>query len=110
VSFPAIADDGTLIVSDANNRVWAITNTPCENESPVLRWPADVQPSWTVDFTDFALIANNWLECTDPDNASCDETVSSYGVYSTGDVDRNYYVNYEDVALLANEWLMGTEL
>jgi predicted outer membrane repeat protein len=110
VSFPAIAEDGTLIVSDVNNRVWAITSSPCEGQSPVLRWPADVQPSWSVDFTDFAMMANSWLECTDPGNESCGEDIFSFGVYSTGDLNRNYYVNFEDIALLVDKWLMGTRL
>ncbi len=110
VSFPAIAEDGTLIVSDANNRVWAITDSSCEGELPVLRYPADVKPSWAVDFFDFALIAGDWLNCTDPGNASCDESVETYGVYSTADIDRNLYVNYDDIALFAEEWLMEAEL
>ena len=110
VSFPAIAEDGTLIVSDANNRVWAITNTPCEGEPPVLHRPSDVQPSWSVDFFDFAIIAGKWLNCTDPYNASCDELVESFGVYFSADVNRDLYVTYDDIALFADEWLMETGL
>ena len=58
-----------------------------------------------MDFYDFALIANDWLDCTDPDNATCDESVETYGVYFSGDVNRNLYVDYDDIALFADEWL-----
>jgi outer membrane protein assembly factor BamB len=103
VSFPAITEDGTIIVSDANNRVWAITNTPCEGKQPVLHWPADVQPSWKVDFIDFAILANNWLNCTDPADESC---TSTYGIYAPGDINRDLYVDFDDVAEVAAKWLM----
>lgn len=103
MSFPAITEDGTLFVSDSNNRVWAIANTPCEEQPPSLHWPADVQPSWKVNVMDIATLANNWLECTNPDDASC---VSGYGMYVPGDIDRNMYVDFADFAAMADKWLM----
>jgi outer membrane protein assembly factor BamB len=107
VTFPAIADDGTLIVSDSNNRVWAITNAPCGEQPPVLHWPADVQPSWVVDFMDFATLANNWLVCTDPLNeAVCGAGISTYGLYAPGDINRNQYVDFQDFAVMTDKWLM----
>jgi hypothetical protein len=106
VSFPAIAEDGTLIVSDSNNRVWAITNTPCGEQPPTLHWPADVQPSWVVDFMDFATLANSWLDCTNPDDASCAEGISLYGTYAPGDINRNQYVDFQDFAVMTDKWLM----
>jgi len=110
VSFPAITEDGTLIVSDSNNRVWAITKAPCDGQQPVLHQPADIQPSWMVDFMDFAMLANNWLECTDPlDETSCGEGISSYGTYAPGDIDRDLYVDFRDFATLADKWLMETD-
>jgi outer membrane protein assembly factor BamB len=107
VTFPAIADDGTLIVSDANNRVWAITDTPCQPEQSVLHWIADLQLNWKVDFVDFAFMANDWLLCTDPANPACD---ASGSLYRPGDIDRSYYVDYEDIAAFSNLWLMETGL
>ncbi|MGA2172624.1 MAG: PQQ-binding-like beta-propeller repeat protein [Sedimentisphaerales bacterium] len=103
VSFPAITEDGTLFVSDSNNRVWAITNTPCDGQQPVLHWPADVQPSWKVDVMDFATLANNWLECTNPNDSSC---ISGYGMYAPGDINRDMYVDFADFAAMADKWLM----
>jgi outer membrane protein assembly factor BamB len=37
VGFPAVAEDGTLFVSDANNRVWAISNSGCSPQQ-ALSW------------------------------------------------------------------------
>jgi len=109
VSFPAIAEDGTLIVSDSNNRVWAIIARGCRGQPPVLHWPADVQPNWAVDFMDFALLAKSWLECTDPDDESCSDAISGYGMYAPGDIDRDLYVDYWDIAEMANKWLTETD-
>jgi outer membrane protein assembly factor BamB len=106
VSFPAITEDGTLFVSDSNNRVWAITETPCEEQPPALHWPADVQPSWKVDVMDLATLANNWLECTNPDDTSCGEGISGYGMYAPGDINRNMYVDFADFTAMADKWLM----
>ncbi len=36
LSHPVIARDGTLLVSDANNTVWAISEQACDGEEPVL--------------------------------------------------------------------------
>jgi len=66
VSFPAIAEDGTIIISDANNRVWAITSTSCDGQSPVLHIPADLRANGLVNFADFALLGESWHDCTDP--------------------------------------------
>jgi hypothetical protein len=56
---------------------------------------------------DFATLANNWLECTDPSNAvSCSAAISSYGTYAPGDINRDLYVDYWDVVEVADKWLM----
>jgi outer membrane protein assembly factor BamB len=110
VTFPAITDDGTLIVSDANNRIWAISNQDCYFQPAALHRPGDVDSSWTVNFMDFAIMANSWLDCTNPRDASCDDSITSFGIYSMGDIDRNYYADYEDIAFLAANWLMEAGL
>jgi len=109
VSFPAIAEDGTLIVSDSNNRVWAISAKGCGGQPPALHRPADVQPNWAVDFMDFALLANNWLQCTDPDDESCGGGISGDITYAPGDIDRDLYVDYLDIAEVADNWLTETD-
>ncbi|MDD5327623.1 MAG: PQQ-binding-like beta-propeller repeat protein [Phycisphaerae bacterium] len=108
VTFPAIAEDGTLVVSDSNNRVWAISSRGCGGQPPALHWPADIQPSWAVDFMDFALLANNWLGCTDIDDESYGEVIPGDVTYAPGDIDRDLYVDYWDIAEMADNWLMGT--
>ena len=110
VSFPAIAEDGTLIVSDANNRVWAITSNSCDGQSPVLHTPADLRANKMVDFIDFAVLAESWRVCTDPFDATyCAAGISKYGLYAPGDVDRDAYTNLLDLNALVDEWLTQSE-
>jgi outer membrane protein assembly factor BamB len=40
LSHPVIAPDRTIIVSDANNTVWAISENACDGQEPVLDIPA----------------------------------------------------------------------
>jgi outer membrane protein assembly factor BamB len=105
VSFPAITEDGTLIVSDSNNRVWAISGRNCRMKPPALHIPEDIEPSWEVDWMDLAAVADSWLDCTDPYNWQRYCFVQ-YGAYPTGDVDRDQYVDFRDFAALADKWLL----
>ena len=110
VSFPAIAEDGTLIVSDANNRVWAITSNSCEGQSPVLHTPADLRANRITDFSDFAVFAESWLYCTDPFDATfCAAGIAKYGLYAPGDVDRDANINIWDLNALVDEWVTQSE-
>jgi outer membrane protein assembly factor BamB len=110
VSFPAIAEDGTLIVSDANNRVWAITSNSCDGQSPVLHTPADLRADNIVDFIDFAVLAESWRNCTDPFNPTfCAAGITKYGLYAPGDVDRDAYTNLWDLNALVDEWMTQSE-
>jgi len=110
VSFPAIAEDGTVIVSDANNRVWALTSNFCEGQSPVLHRPADLRADNMVDFIDFAVLAESWRYCTDPLNPTlCAAGITKYGLYAPGDVDRDAYINIWDLNALVEEWLTQSD-
>lgn len=100
LSFPVIAADNTIIVSDANNTVWAIGGDDCEEQIPALHRPQDLNTDWAVNFKDFALLAADWLDCTDLD---CD--YSGDKIYLTADVDRNLYVDFADIAALAERRL-----
>jgi outer membrane protein assembly factor BamB len=109
VSFPAIAEDGTLIVSDANNRVWALSNQDCYFQPAALHRPQDVDSGWSVNFMDFAAMANSWLDCTDPYNSPlCQAGIGKYGLYSPADVDRDQYVDTWDLAEMVDKWLLET--
>ena len=115
VSFPAIAEDGALIVSDANNKVWAITSNSCDGQSPVLHTPADLRANGLVNFADFAVLAESWYDCTDPFDADpfgvmfCAAGITKYGLYAPGDVDRDAYINIWDLNALVDEWLTQSE-
>lgn len=45
LSHPVIARDGTLLVSDANNTLWAISEQACDGEEPVLDGADGPEPS-----------------------------------------------------------------
>jgi outer membrane protein assembly factor BamB len=45
LSHPVIAEDHTIIVSDANNTVWAISQETCDGEEPVLAGAAEPEPN-----------------------------------------------------------------
>ena len=95
-----------MIVSDANNTVWAIGGGSCEEQAAALHRPQDLSADWAVNFKDFALIANDWLNlnCFAPDvKWPCEEPED--GFYFTGDIDRDLYVDFADLAELANRWL-----
>ncbi len=49
LSHPVIARDGTLLVSDANNTVWAISEQVCDGEEPVLNGADGPEPSQPVE-------------------------------------------------------------
>ena len=109
LSFPVITADNTLIVSDANNTVWAIGTEGCEAQVPALHRPQDLNADRTVNFKDFALSAADWFDCTDTyiypreRQPRCD--YYGDGMYFEGDIDRDLYVNLADLAALANRWL-----
>jgi hypothetical protein len=59
-----------------------------------------------VDFFDFSVMAESWLNCTDPfDSTFCAAGISKYGLYAPGDVDRDAYINIWDLNALVEEWL-----
>jgi outer membrane protein assembly factor BamB len=102
LSFPVIAADNTIIVSgindeavltgDANSTIWAIKGNGCE----------DLNLDETVNFVDYALLAADWLDCTDP-GYPCNDGGSQ--LYFTGDIDQNKYVYFPDLAALVGRWL-----
>jgi outer membrane protein assembly factor BamB len=51
LSHPVIARDGTLLVSDANNTVWAISEQACDGEEPVLNGANGQEPSEPIELT-----------------------------------------------------------
>jgi len=94
LSFPVITADNTMIVSDANNTVWAIGGSGCDGQAAALHRPQDLSADRSVNLNDLALTANDWLKQY-PDD----------GIYFTGDIDRDLYVDFADLAELADKWL-----
>jgi len=102
LSFPVILADDKVIVSDAKDNsllitnkkkgIWIITRYGCE----------DLNIDGNVNFIDLAVLAADWLECTDT-SWPCDYVGDK--VYLTTDIDRDKYVLFSDLAVLANRWL-----
>ena len=93
-SLPVITALDTIIVSDADNFVWAINIDDCAGQSADLHRPGDVNADWAVDTDDLALVAISWLEYDDQN------------WYVAADANRDLYINLTDVAVLTNWWLI----
>ncbi|MHC4738899.1 MAG: outer membrane protein assembly factor BamB family protein, partial [Planctomycetota bacterium] len=121
LNFPVIVADNTIILTDSkdntamndppNNIVWAITGDDCQGQESALHRPEDLSANRTINLDDFALLAADWLNCTDENcNPIYDPLFTGYSyvdgrVYLIGDINRNLYLDYEDLEALANYWL-----
>ena len=105
LSFPTITADDTIIVSDANNTVWAIKDDGCDGLPAALHRPQDLNADWAVDYLDLALLAADWLDSTDWQLSDYYGYYTDNTVYLTGDIDKDLYVDFDDFAELANRWL-----
>jgi len=85
------ANDHSLLISDPSNTIWAIGRDGCP----------DITFDGAIDFNDIALLAAQWLECTEPD-APCN--YAGPLTYLIADVDRDQYVRLPDLALIGNRW------
>ena len=106
LSYPVIAAENTIIVSgindnavltgDVNSTVWSIRRYGCE----------DLNRDEIVNFIDHALLAANWLDCTDPEYPC---NYKGEELYLVGDIDIDKYVRFSDIAALADKWLEDIE-
>jgi len=101
LSFPVVAADNTIIVSDANNTVWAIAQDGCEGKPGRLNRMTDLNGDRRVDLLDLATVAADWLGCT----AYWDCGYLGSEIYLSGDINRDMYVDFGDFAVMANRWL-----
>jgi parallel beta-helix repeat protein/predicted outer membrane repeat protein len=117
LGFPVISADNTIIFGDSrdnsmlisyeNNKLWAIGGDNCQGRDPNLYWQGgaqDLDGSGTIDFIDFAIVAQGWLQCTE-----CSRPCIYDGdiQFLQGDVNRDLHVDFLDVAILAEKWLWG---
>jgi len=111
-SYPVIPGEGQLVVSDSNNKIWAISDSNCEGLKMPLFKPEDLYSDGIINLKDFALMAMDWLECTDRyfgnriDGLSmghCD--YEGYKIYFEGDVNRDLYVDDKDLFDIEYNWL-----
>ena len=104
---PVITRDGTLITTDGENRIIAVADGNCADTAYDLRRAADLDGSGIINLKDFALMAADWLSCTNanPDRWEPDCEYEGDSMYLAGDIDRSLYVDFCDAAALANQWL-----
>jgi len=61
---------------------------------------ADIDGDGDIDFVDFAILAGDWLKCSNPYDSNCMET----GLLA-GDIIPDYYVNIYDLEFFVSSWL-----
>jgi hypothetical protein len=86
----------------------AIGTDGCDDELLLLHRIEDLDGSGWVNFVDFALLALDWMACTNPEPQSWWEPACDYqgqAIHLVGDINRNLYVDWNDLAALANRWL-----
>jgi len=106
LSYPVIAQDGTIYLSDAEDTLWAIGNSDCSGEITSLHRLPDVNGDNIVNLLDFSLHAADWLLCTNyVAEDFCEEPISVDGLYLVGDINRSSYVDIFDLIFLAEQWL-----
>jgi len=91
------ANDKSLLITDTNNTVWAISRNGCR----------DLNFDGVINLKDIALLAEYWLDCTDV-NWPCNYQGEQN--YLTADVDTDMYVGFSDLTLIANLWLGSEKL
>jgi hypothetical protein len=123
LSRPVIAGDNKLIISDANNKVWAISPDNCPEGKQDLHRPADLYGDGIVNFKDFAIFAQNWSGTTSRNFGTTIEGYTGWyykknqmppypptsyytGIetYFDADLDRNLYVDSFDLFEFINNW------
>jgi outer membrane protein assembly factor BamB len=101
LNYPVIAAENALLISDANDHSLLISNPSNTLWAIGLDGCPDITFDGAIDFNDIALLAAQWLECTEP-NWPCGFEGPS--PYLAGDVDLDRYVRLPDLALIAEQW------
>jgi parallel beta-helix repeat protein len=102
LSYPTITVGRMVLVSDANNTVWAIGGYFCKDRPFALHKLEDITLDGIVDSSDLTVLTSEWLSCTDP-SLPCGYRGNQK--YLKGDVNQDLYVDLSDFVLLANRWL-----
>ena len=117
--YPVIDENGTIFVSDTGGKVWAISADDCDDRKQVLtcqKWIMDITDDCIVNLADFAVIAGDWLACTEA-STPCTDLEGPwhyvpgydpyYAQYLDADINQDTYVSFDDIAWLMRTWLMG---
>jgi outer membrane protein assembly factor BamB len=123
LSRPVITENNQLIVSDINNKVWAISGDNCPEGKRDLHRPADLSGDGIVNFKDFAIFAQNWSRTTNKYFGAAMEGITGWyhkknqklpdinkayyngtETYFDADLDRNLYADSFDLFEFINNW------
>jgi hypothetical protein len=107
--------DDSLMITDYNNIISAVGLDNCNGETFDLHLIEDLDADGNVNFADFALLAKEWLNCTDifrqaearfnsPWNYIGDE------IFLTSDIDRDRYTSLSDLVMMLDRWLGSTRM
>ena len=112
LNHPVIANEHLIIVSDGRdysplvttekNAVWAISRSASTGQHCDLCLIEDLNTDGNINFLDFALLLDDWLECTAPGHPCHYEAEPAY---LAGDIDMDQYVFLSDLVSLADRWL-----
>jgi outer membrane protein assembly factor BamB len=86
------SEDGSVLISGAENAVWALSKNPCHKEYDLHR-PEDLSGDLAIDLNDYAYLAAYWLNCSKS--------------YPSGDIDRDSHTDAHDLQVLAEKWLIN---
>ena len=121
--YPVIDKNGTVFVSDTGGKIWAISADDCDGRRQELtcqKWIMDITDDCIVNLADFAVIAGDWLACTEL-TAECTPNPEGpwyyvpgydpgFGQYLDADINQDTYVSFDDIAWLMRTWLMGGDI
>jgi outer membrane protein assembly factor BamB len=112
MSYPVIAADGTVYVSDSAGFIWAIGRDCPTVNTPALHRMADAKAPRGVNFVDYAAVLNDWLKTTRDykglyTSTPSDPRLQTDKRFLATDVNRDAYVDILDIAAIADQWLQN---
>jgi predicted outer membrane repeat protein/parallel beta-helix repeat protein len=113
LGFPVIAENGTIIVTDANDTIQAISSGACDGQPVELHRPQDLNGDGTVNNFELSHVLTDWLKWPegwiwwygDGPTPYLPRHYDPEKPYMDGDIDGDLIVYWCDLAQLADAWL-----
>jgi outer membrane protein assembly factor BamB len=104
MSYPVIAADGTVYISDSSGVLWAMCGGCAAGTMPNLRRMSDARFPRGVNFVDYAAVLKDWMKTT-WDYKNVYNALPTSQRFLAADVNRDAYVDMLDIATMAEQWL-----